>query len=80
MRAFLRGGLIFNTMSDIEILARAVLEMMDLQEKHKKNNLTARYLSKKIDPEEIHKSFCDMIMAQRKVHEMCLDILGIGEE
>ena len=67
-------------MSDIEILARDVLEMMSLQERHKKNNLTAKYLSKKIDPEEIHKSFCEMITAQRKVYEMCVDILGIEEE
>ena len=67
-------------MSNIEILAREVLEMMSLQERHKKNNLTARYLSKKVDPEELHKSFCEMVDAQRKVYEMCMDILGIEEE
>jgi hypothetical protein len=67
-------------MTDIEILAREVLDMMTLQEKHKKNNLTAKYLSKKIDPEEIHKSLCEMISAQRKVYEMCVDILGLEEE
>jgi hypothetical protein len=67
-------------MTDIEILAREVLEMMSLQEIHKKNNLTARYLSKKIDPEELHKSFSEMITAQRKVYDMCCDILGIDED
>lgn len=67
-------------MTDIEILAREVLEMMSLQEVHKKNNLTARYLSKKIDPEELNKSFREMITAQRKVYDMCCDILGIDED
>lgn len=67
-------------MTDIEILATEVLNMMSLQERHKKNNLTARYLSKKVDPEELHKSFCEMVTAQRKVYEMCKDILGIEEE
>ena len=67
-------------MTNIEILAREVLGMMSLQERHKKNNLTARYLSKKVDPEELHKSFSEMVDAQRKVYEMCMDILGIEEE
>lgn len=67
-------------MTDIEILATEVLNMMSLQERHKKNNLTARYLSKKVDPEELHKSFSEMVTAQRKVYEMCKDILGIEEE
>lgn len=67
-------------MTDIEILAQEVLEMMSLQERHKKNNLTARYLSKKIDPEELHKSFCEMKTAEAKVYEMCKDVLGIEED
>ena len=67
-------------MKDIEILAREVLNMMSLQETHKKNNITAKYLSKKIDPEELHNSFLDMVKAQRKVYKMCVDILGIEEE
>lgn len=67
-------------MTDIEILATEVLNMMSLQERHKKNNLTARYLSKKVDPEELHVSFYEMVTAQRKVYEMCKDILGIEEE
>ena len=67
-------------MSDIEILAREVLNMLSLQERHKRNNITAKYLSKKIDPEELHKSFCEMMDAQSKVYSMCVDILGIEEE
>lgn len=67
-------------MTDIEILAREVLDMMALQEKHRKNNLTTKYLSKKIDLEELHKGFCEMRSAQRKVYEMCVDILGLEEE
>ena len=67
-------------MNDIEILAREVLNMMSLQEEHKKKNLTAKYLSKKVDPEELHNSFCEMVKAQRRVYEMCIDILGIEEE
>ena len=67
-------------MNDIEILAREVLNMMSLQETHKKNNITAKYLSKKIDPEELHNSFLEMVKAQSKVYKMCVDILGIEEE
>lgn len=67
-------------MTDIEILAREVLNMMSLQETHKKNNLTAKYLSKKIDPEEMHNTFLEMVEAQRKVYAICVDILGIEEE
>ena len=67
-------------MSDLEILARDVLEMMSLQERHKKNNITAKYMPKKADPEELHKSFNEMVDAQRKVYAMCVDILGIEEE
>lgn len=67
-------------MKDIEILASEVLDMLALQETHKKNNLTAKYLSKKIDPEELHNSFLEMVEAQRKVYAMCVDILGIEEE
>lgn len=67
-------------MTDIEILATAVMEMMSLQEKHKKNNLIARYQSKRIDPDELHKSFHEMITAQRKVYNMCKDILRMEEE
>ena len=67
-------------MTDIEILASEVLDMLALQETHKKNNITAKYLSKKIDPEELHNSFLEMVEAQRKVYRMCVDILGIEEE
>lgn len=54
--------------------------MMSLQERHKKKSLTTRYLSKKVDLEELHKSFCEMKTAEAKVYEMCKDILGIEEE
>ena len=67
-------------MSDIEILAREVLNMLSLQETHKKNNLTAKYTSKKVDPEELHNSFLEMVEAQRKVYAMCVDVLGIEED
>ena len=67
-------------MNDIEILAREVLNMMSLQETHKKNNITAKYLSKTIDPEELHNRFLEMVKAQRRVYAMCMDILGIEEE
>ena len=67
-------------MNDIEILAREVLNMLSLQEEHKKNNITAKYLSKKIDPEELHNSFLEMVEAQSRVYRMCMDILGIEEE
>lgn len=67
-------------MNDIEILASEVLNMLSLQEEHKKNNLTAKYLSKKVDPEELHNSFCEMVNAQRRVYAMCMDVLGIEEE
>ena len=67
-------------MKDIELLASEVLNMMSLQETHKMNNITAKYLSKKIDPEELHNSFLEMVKAQSKVYKMCVDILGIEEE
>ena len=54
--------------------------MLSLQETHKKNNITAKYLSKKIDPEELHNSFLEMVEAQSRVYRMCMDILGIEEE
>ena len=67
-------------MNDIELLASNVLNMLALQETHKKNNLTAKYLSKKIDPEELHNSFLEMVEAQSRVYRMCMDILGIEED
>ena len=67
-------------MSDIEILASEVLNMLSLQETHKKNNLTAKYTSKKVDPEELHNSFLEMVKAERRVCQICMDILGIEEE
>lgn len=54
--------------------------MLALQEEYKKNNLTAMYLSKKVAPEELHNSFCEMANAQSRVYAMCVDILGIEEE
>ena len=67
-------------MNDIEILAREVLNMISLQEEHKVNNLTAKYCSKKVDTEEMHNTFLDMLKAEIRVREMCMDILGIEEE
>lgn len=67
-------------MNDIELLASNVLNMLALLETHKKNNLTAKYLSKKIDPEELHNSFLEMVEAQSRVYRMCMDILGIEED
>lgn len=67
-------------MNDIEILASEVLNMMSLQEEHKVNSLTAKYTSKKVDADEMHNTFCEMLKAQKRVREMCVDILGIEDE
>ena len=67
-------------MNDIELLASEVLNMLALQEIHKKNNITAKYLSKKVDPEELHNSFLEMVKAQSRVYRMCMDVLGIEED
>ena len=66
-------------MTDIEILARAVLDMRALQEKiqifqyKKKANIH-------VDQDEFHETHLQMREAEKKVHTMCLDILGVEEE
>ena len=66
-------------MTDIEILARAVLDMRALQERmqifqyKKKSNIH-------VDQDEYHETLHQMRKAEKKVYAMCLDILGVEEE
>ena len=66
-------------MTDIEILARAVLDMRALQEgvKHLRYR---KKLNIHVDQDEYHETLHQMRKAEKKVHAMCLDILGVEEE
>lgn len=65
-------------MTDIEILAQEVLEMMSLQEDYEK--ISRARLHRKVDGETHVKAHIQKRDAERKVQEMCKDILGIEEE
>lgn len=66
-------------MTDIEILASAVLEMRALQDRIQ----IFRYKKKAnihVDQDTFHETFLQMRKAEKKVHAMCLDVLGVEEE
>lgn len=68
-------------MTDIEILAQEVLEMRSLQIEYSKLMHANRYgVYRKVDKEELAETYKKMRDAEKKVHEMCLDILGVEEE
>lgn len=66
-------------MNDIEILARAVLDMRHLQERVKHFQYRKK-LNVYVDPDEFYETRHQMVDAEKKVHAMCLDILGVEEE
>lgn len=65
-------------MNDAEMLAREVLNMRSLQIKY--SELMHRRKVLKIDGEELAESYSQMRESEKKVHAMCLDIVGIEEE
>ena len=66
-------------MTDIEILARAVLDMRALQERVKHFQYRKK-LNIHVDQDEFHETRLQMREAEKKVHTMCLDVLGVEEE
>lgn len=66
-------------MNDIEILARAVLDMRHLQERMEHFQYRKK-LNAYVDPDEFYETRHQMVDAEKKVHTMCLDVLGIEEE
>lgn len=68
-------------MTDIETLAREVLNMRSLQIEYAKFAHAKRYgVYRKVDSEEMAKTYSEMRDAEHRVQEMCKDILGIEEE
>ena len=65
-------------MTDIEILAHEVLEMMSLQVDCDKMIHAGLY--RKVDCEDMATAYSEMRDAEHKVQEMCKDILGIEED
>lgn len=65
-------------MNDAEMLAREVLNMRSLQIKY--SELMHRRKVKKIDGEELAEAYSKMRESEKKVHAMCLDIVGVEEE
>lgn len=65
-------------MNDAEILANEVLNMRSLQIKY--SELMHRRKVRKIDGEELAEAYSQMRKAEKKVHAMCLDIVGVEEE
>ena len=65
-------------MNDAEMLAREVLNMRSLQIKY--SELMHRIKVKKIDREELAEAYSKMRESEKKVHAMCLDIIGVEEE
>lgn len=65
-------------MNDAEMLAREVLNMRSLQIKY--SELMHRRKVLKIDGEELTEAYSKMRESEKKVHAMCLDIVGIEEE
>ena len=67
-------------MNNIELLATEVLNMRSLQIEHSKLKNANRYgVYRKVDKEELAEAYKKMRDAEKKVHEMCLDILGVEE-
>lgn len=66
-------------MNDIEIFARAVLDMRNLQERFN-HFLYRKKLNLYVDPDEFYEVRHQMRDAEKKVHTMCLDILGVEED
>ena len=68
-------------MTDIDFLAREVLNMRSLQMEYEKMSNAKRYgVFRKVDCEEMAKAYSEMRDAEHRVQEMCKDILGIEEE
>ena len=67
-------------MERIEILAREVLNMRALQIEYQKLKRAQKFRIKNIDGEELARVHHQMRDAERKVHEMCLDVVGIDED
>ena len=65
-------------MNDAEILAREVMNMRSLQVEY--SNLMHSRKVRKIDGEELAEAYSKMRESEKKVHAMCLDIVGIEEE
>lgn len=65
-------------MNDAEMLANEVLNMRSLQIKY--SELMHRRKVRKIDGEELAEAYSQMRKAEKKVHAMCLDIVGVEEE
>lgn len=67
-------------MERIEILAREVLNMRALQIEYQKLKRAQKCRLKGFDGEELARVCHEMRDAELKVHEMCLDIVGIDED
>ena len=65
-------------MTDIDFLAREVLNMRSLQIEYEKMSHARLY--RKVDCEAVAKAYSEMRDAEHRVQEMCKDILGIEEE
>ena len=62
-------------MTDIDFLAREVLNMRSLQIEYEKMSHARLY--RKVDCEAVAKAYSEMRDAEHRVQEMCKDILGI---
>lgn len=67
-------------MERIEILAREVLNMRALQIEYQKLKRAQKCRLKGFDGEELARVCREMRDAELKVHEMCLDVVGIDED
>lgn len=67
-------------MERIEILAREVLNMRALQIEYQKLKRAQKCRLKGFDGEELARVSHEMRDAELKVHEMCLDVVGIDED
>ena len=65
-------------MTDIDFFAKEVLNMRSLQIEYSK--LMHQRKMRKIDGEELEEAYSKMRKAEKLVHQICLDILGVEEE
>lgn len=66
-------------MTNIDFFAREVLNMRTLQMEYEKMS-NAKRIGKKVDGEEMTKTYSEMREAERLVQQICMDILGIEEK
>ena len=64
----------------LEEFAQLVLDMRALQVEYQKMKRAQKFRIKNIDGEELARVYHQMRDAELKVHEMCLDVVGIDED